>query len=170
MTGHVLAHDAVQARVCQRMQVVCQCRRIRASPGPYGLREKRLFMQVCGRIRTRSDASRLTENHGVPGSNPGPATQESPANSEKMRASAALPKPSKRACQQPDRKRTSTNASAAELCMPLAARVWMVSITPNVDAVGESVGAAAYSLDGSEKRSEQGRGIRGHFHAPYGQE
>jgi hypothetical protein len=26
------------------------------------------------------NASILTENHGVPGSNPGPATQESPAN------------------------------------------------------------------------------------------
>ena len=27
------------------------------------------------------------ENHGVPGSNPGPATQESPANKQKIRSS-----------------------------------------------------------------------------------
>jgi hypothetical protein len=29
----------------------------------------------------------MTENHGVPGSNPGPATSKSPANSEEMKGS-----------------------------------------------------------------------------------
>jgi hypothetical protein len=32
---------------------------------------------------TTANASRITENHGVPGSNPGPATSKSPANSRK---------------------------------------------------------------------------------------
>ena len=37
---------------------------------------------------------------------------------------------------------------------------------PDVDAVGEFVGASAYSLDGPEKPAERGRGIQGHFQAP----
>ena len=35
----------------------------------------------------------MTENHGVPGSNPGPATYKSPANSGKRKSPAALPEP-----------------------------------------------------------------------------
>jgi hypothetical protein len=31
----------------------------------------------------------MTENHGVPGSNPGPATPKSPANSQKMNDSGS---------------------------------------------------------------------------------
>jgi hypothetical protein len=31
----------------------------------------------------------MTENHGVPGSNPGPATYKSPANSKKMKGSGS---------------------------------------------------------------------------------
>jgi hypothetical protein len=35
----------------------------------------------------------MTEIHGVPGSNPGPATYKSPANSEKEGALAVSPEP-----------------------------------------------------------------------------
>ena len=45
------------------------------------------------------NTSILTENHGVPGSNPGPATQENPANKELWRCCQS---PLSRACQQPD--------------------------------------------------------------------
>jgi hypothetical protein len=72
-------HGIVQACVCQRMPVVCEYRRIRASPGSSGIRKKPLYMRVIGSARTRSDASRLTENHSVLGSNPGPTTREGPA-------------------------------------------------------------------------------------------
>jgi hypothetical protein len=58
----------------------------------------------------------MPENHGVPGSNPGPATCENPANSEKKGAPAALPEPLSKACQQPDQERTSS--SAAVLTVP----------------------------------------------------
>jgi hypothetical protein len=58
---------------------------IRASPGSYGIHENRLFMRVCGHFRTRSDASRLTENHGVPSSNPGSANWKSAAKRGKRR-------------------------------------------------------------------------------------
>src|SRR5215217_926132 len=42
------------------------------------MRANPLYIRVCRCVRTRSDASRLTENHGVPGSSPGPATREDP--------------------------------------------------------------------------------------------
>jgi hypothetical protein len=38
---------------------------------------------------TAVNAPYLTENHGVPGSNPGPATQEIPANSGKRKGSGS---------------------------------------------------------------------------------
>jgi hypothetical protein len=49
--------DHSRRRAGLRMPVVCQCRRIRASPGPYEIRENRLLMRVIGPARTRSDAS-----------------------------------------------------------------------------------------------------------------
>ena len=35
---------------------------------------------ILGYVRTHLDIGSRTENHGVPGSNPGPATSKSPAN------------------------------------------------------------------------------------------
>jgi hypothetical protein len=60
--------DVVQAWVRQRMPVVCQCRRIPASPDAYGIREKRLSMQVIGPARSRLDRLFLTRNEQVSGS------------------------------------------------------------------------------------------------------
>ena len=48
-------------------------------------RYTRLSMPICVQSGTAANASYLTENHGVPDSNPGPATQESPANSGKRK-------------------------------------------------------------------------------------
>jgi hypothetical protein len=51
----------------------------------------------------------MTENHGVPGSNPGPATYESPANSEKMKVlRQCYWSPLTMACQQPDQEKVSS--------------------------------------------------------------
>jgi hypothetical protein len=53
----------------------------------------RLSMPISVQSGTAVNAPYLTENHGVPGSNPGPATEESPAIEEKIRAPAVLPEP-----------------------------------------------------------------------------
>ena len=45
-----------------RMPVVCQCRRIQTSPGPYGIRKNRLFMRVIVPLWTRLELRFLTRN------------------------------------------------------------------------------------------------------------
>ena len=70
---------------CHHNPVTVPGVRLRSTAGG-DLREPRIFgpwpsVAVNRRIRDGS------ENHGVPGSNPGPATQESPANKQKIRSS-----------------------------------------------------------------------------------
>ena len=62
--------DVAQASVRQCMPVVCQCRRIRTSPCPYGMRKNRLLMRVIVPLWTRLDARFLTRNEQVSGSSP----------------------------------------------------------------------------------------------------
>jgi hypothetical protein len=45
--------------------------------------------RIYGHDDTWREIGNRTENHGVPGSNPGPATSKSPANSEKMKGSGS---------------------------------------------------------------------------------
>src|SRR5919107_4277518 len=52
------------------MPVVCQCRRIRARPGAYGMRQNRLLMRVIVPLWTRLDLRFLTRNEQASGSSP----------------------------------------------------------------------------------------------------
>src|SRR5215208_1761381 len=44
------------------------------------------FSRIYGHDDTWREIGNRTENHGVPGSNPGPATSKSPANNRKTKA------------------------------------------------------------------------------------
>ena len=66
----------------------------------------------------------MTENHGVPGSNPGPATYKSPANRRKtIEIRRCCRGPFSEACQQPDREKVSSRAVVAVSRMTSVA--WM---------------------------------------------
>ena len=61
----------------------------------------------------------MTENHGVPGSNPGPATPKSPANSGKRKSSGSAAQALfQRRVNSRIEKRSQYSAAVAESCMP----------------------------------------------------
>src|SRR5215204_7040095 len=75
------------------------------------------FSHVLVQGRTRRYIPPRTENHGVPGSNPGPATQELPANGEKRKSLGGVAGALCNSASTAGQENASSSASAAASCM-----------------------------------------------------